>query len=273
MEKLLSKQDIKDVELEAQTDLDTYLGGVVVRGETTEKSIITISKDKQLIFIEGNEHTGFSHLRDRHYRFSFKNYWIATEKGSYRLDNPSKFHPAMMPIIDFVKIADNIFSIDNLNHQKNKRPDFFDMYTGYYSYTENKKEKYHLLTYKDSQIVHSLFPDNKKNNAKRKCRFGKGIVTTSLKFLAGHNDLLVPYEINNGLTAYSILVRKFYSEKIERIFIQKHNNSGEVQEQYFIGYKEFEEFEIFSRETINDFQIGDLSEFEKIITQINDNQA
>jgi hypothetical protein len=270
MEKLFSKDDIREIEVDASSNLDTYWGGIVVNGQPNEKTIITISKNNQLIFVEGNSDSGYSHLRDRHGRFSFKNFWINTEDSVMKLDNPSKFHPSMMPIIDFVKIADMIYGPEYLNTAKNKKPDLFDMYTGYYAYLENEIEKYHLLTYKDTKIVHTLFPDNKKHIAKRKCKFGKGIVNTSLKFPTGFNDLLVPYENDKGVVKYSILVRKFYSEKIERLIIQRHNDVGEVSEQFFIAYRNFENFETFDREIMHDFQYGDLGEFEDIINQIDE---
>ncbi len=270
MEKLFSRQDQIEIETEAEKNLDKYLGGVVLNGQSTEKTIITVSSNSQLIFVEGNNDTGFGHLRDRHSYFSFENYWVTTENNNLKLDNPSKFHPRMMPIVDFIKVADTIYKPESKNITKNNKPDLFDKYTGYYNYTENLNEKYHLLTYKDTKIVHTLFPDKKKHNYKQICKFGKGIVTTALKFPDGYNDLIVPYEDAKKKIRYSILVRKYYSEKIERVFIQKHDTKGLVIEKYLLAYKNFDDFEKFERETIIEFQYGDLSDFEKLINEINE---
>jgi hypothetical protein len=130
MEKLFSEQDLLEIEGDAFLNLNEYLGNIVVNGRSNEKTIITISKKNQLIFVEGNASTGYEHLRERHVFFSFKNYWIEEEEKKYRLDKPSKFHPKMMPIIDYIKVADSIFDVNNKNITKNNKPNIFDKYTG-----------------------------------------------------------------------------------------------------------------------------------------------
>lgn len=269
MENLFTEEELSIIEKEANSNFEYYLDTTVLNGKANETSIITISKKNKLIFVEGNLDTGFKHLNDRHSYLSFKNYWIPNEMDNLKLDNPSKFNPRMMPIIDYVKIADAIFCKENKNITKNTKPELFDKFTGHFNY--NETEKYHLITYKSTKIVHTLFPDKKKHNSKRKCKFGKGITKISTKFPEGYNDLFIPYENNEGKTAYSILFRKYYSEKIERIFIQKHDNGENPIEQYFLAYRNFENYEKFEREDMNRMQIGDLTDFEKIINEIDEN--
>jgi hypothetical protein len=269
MEKLFTEDQLAEIQRNAELEFETYFNGIVVDGKSTEITIVTISKTNHLIFVEGNQYTGFAHLRDRHSYFSHKNYWTINDEKLPKLDNPSKFHPTMMPIVDYVKVADAIFSVENKNITKNHRPDLFDKYSGFYSHSDNI-EKFHLLTYKNTKIVHTLFPDKKKHNEKRKCKFGKGRVTTSLKYPEGHNDLLLPYENEKGIVAYSILIRKYYSEKIERVFIQKHDNIGNSNELYLLAYRNFDDYENFDRETMHEFQYGDLTDFEDVINQIDD---
>lgn len=268
MERLFSTAELTEIETDASSNLEYYLNTVVSNGQATERSIITISKNKHLIFVEGNTDTGFQHLRERHDFFSYKNYWIENDDKVLKLDNPSKFNPRMMPIVDFVSIAEAVFSEDNKNITKNKNPDLFDKYTGTHCYSDQQAEKYHLITYKDTKIVHSLFPDKKKHNIKNKSGYGKGNVTTSLKFPEGINDLLVPYENSEGVIAYSILIRKFLAEQTERLFIQKHNKEGIPEELYPLGYRKFNGFERFNQETIIQFQTADLADLENLIYQI-----
>ena len=267
MEKLFSKEDLIEIEQEACINLEQYLDTVVLNGQSNERTIITISKNNQLIFVEGNNFTGFEHLRDRHNFFSYKNYWTDLD-GKVKLDDPSKFNPQMIPIIDFVKIADSIFNIENRNITKNNRPDLFDKYSGSYFHSDGKTEMYHLLTYKDSKVVHSLFPNKKEHNIKSKLKYGKGIVTTTLKFSEGYNDLIVPYENSNGTIAYSILIRKIISEKTESLIIQKHNQRGIPQTHFVLNTRHFEDFKKFDHEDIIQFQHSNLSGLEKIIRQI-----
>jgi len=209
LERIFTLLELKEIENNALENPD-YIGGVTMDGNSTEKSIMTISKVNNLIFVEGNKHTGFKHLNERHSYFSLNNYWITESSEITKLDKPSKFHPKMMPIIDYVKIADNIFKSENKNITKNSRPEIFDKYTGAYTFSENQTEKYHLIVYKDTKIVHTFFPNSKKNNRKTKMKYGRGIVTTELKFPESINDLLIPYENNNGIMIYSILIRKYF---------------------------------------------------------------
>jgi hypothetical protein len=267
MERLFTEEQLEVITLEAQEKLEEYLGGIVIDGEATETSIITISKDKKLIFVEGNEYTGYGHLSDRHSYFSHKNYWNILDDGTSKLDNPTKFHPAMMPIVDYIKIAETIFIEENKNVTKNSRPDVFDKYSGYYNYSEGESLKYHLLTYKGTNIVHTLYPDKKKHNKKPRCRFGKGVVSTVLKFPEGTNDIIVPYENKDGVTAYSILFRKHYAERIEKLGIQRHDKEGKVIEQHFFSFRVFIDFTKYEYQDIMQLQYGDLSDFENIINQ------
>jgi hypothetical protein len=267
MEKLFTKEELLLIENEANSNLEYYLDAHVLDGNATEISIKTISKKNQLIFVEGNQYTGFEHFNDRHSFLSFKNYWINND-GIIKLDNPSKFNPRTVPIMDYIKIADTIFCEENKNITKNNRPELFDKFTGVLG--SDLKEKYHLITYKDTKIVHTLFPDKKTHNSKRKCQFGKGISKIITKFPEGYNDLFMPYENSEGKTAYSILYRKYYLEKIERLFIQKHDSEGNPTEQFLLGYRNIEMHEKFEREDMNRIQISDLTEFEKIITEIDE---
>lgn len=270
MERLFSQEQLLAIQTEAESGLEKYLYGHVIDGEATEISIVIISRTRQLIFVEGNGYSGYNHLKDRHSYFSHKNYWTINDDNEYKVDNQSKFNPRIMPMADYIKIADTIFCKENKNITRNHRPDLFDKYSGYCNYSDNETEKFHLLTYKDTKIVHTLFPDTKKHNKKITCRFEKGIISTKLNFPEAINDLLVPYKNKNGITAYSILYRKNYSEKIERVIIQKHNEAGEVCNHYILAFRNFDDFVKFEREDMYSLQYGDLSALEQIINQIDD---
>jgi len=272
MELLFSKEQISEILTEADSNLNYYLGTVVFNGESTDTSILTISQDKKLIFVEGNDHTGFKHLRERHAPFTFKNYWVSDDKNGSRLDKPSKFNPKMMPIVEYLKIADFIFSDNNKNDQKNKRPDIFDLFTGTYCFESDVLETFHLIIYKGTRLVHSLFPDKKTHNRKNKTNYGKGFVSTKTKYPEAHNNLIIPYENENGKTAYSVLIRKFYKEKIERTFILKHDDDGNPESSYQIAERTFTDYESFNREDINRYQLSDLVNFENIIDKIDNEE-
>ena len=198
---------------------------------------------------------------------------MADNENGFRLDKPGKFHPKMMPIVEYVKIADAVFEMKNKNVTKNNRPDLFDKYTGVYCFEDEKAETFHLIMYKDTKLVHSLFPDKKTHNRKLKTKYGKGFVSTKTKFPEAHNDLVVPYENEKGKIAYSVLIRKFYNEKIERTFILKHDSVGNPEASYQLGERSFLDFESFSREDINRYQLSDLVYFETIISKIDNDDV
>ena len=269
MEKLFTEEELDIIESEASSNLEYYLDKTIIDGRATHISIKTISKINNLIFVEGNSDTGFKHLNERHSFLSFKNYWYVNETNNFKQDDPSKFNPRMIPILHYVKIADEIFSDENKNVTKNNKPEIFDKYTGYFTF--NEIEKYHLITYKNTKIVHSLFPDKKKHNRKRKCKFAKGVSKITTKLPEGYNDLFVPYMNNEGKTVYSILFRKSYVEKMERLFIQKHDINEIPIEQYLLSYRNFDGFEKFERDEMNKIQLEYLNDFERIINEIDDN--
>lgn len=273
MEKLFTKEELQEIQNSAANNHNLYWNAVVVDGRATEKTIETISKHNHLVFVVGNEDTGFKHFNARHNFFSFQNFWIKKDDTDFKIDNPSKFHPKMMPIKDYVKIADTIFCPQNKNITKNHKPDQFDKYTGIYIYDQGVEEKYHLITYKDTKIVHTMFPDKKKYNRKVRFKYGKGIVSTKLKYTLrnAYNDLLIPYENQEKVTVFSILIRKFYNEKVERFIIQRHDKEGNTKTHYILGERNFEDFESFSRETLHLLQTSDLGELEDIMAQIEKN--
>jgi hypothetical protein len=266
-EKLFGKNELLEIESIANSDPD-LVGTFVVSGDSNDMSILTVSICHGLIFVEGNSDTGFEHIRLRHSFDSTENYWKAENEVNYKLDNPSKFNPQMMPILDYVKIADSIYKAENKNITKNNRPESFDKYSGEYNYSGGKTEKYHLLIYKDTKIVHSMFPNKKKHNIKNKCKYGKGIVTTLFSFADQIDDLTIPYQNENKEVVYTVLFRKFYSEKIERQIIQRHDKQGIPIESFLIGQKTFNDFERFRKEDVIYCQHTDLSDYEEIINQI-----
>jgi hypothetical protein len=75
-------------------------------------------------------------------------------------------------------------------------------------------------------------------------------------------------KIYNGITAYSVLIRRIFAKKKDKLIVQKHDAQSEVIEQYNIAYREFEKFEKFEREDMYALQYGDLRDFEQIINQV-----
>jgi len=266
-EQLFSSLELDDITKEATFREERYVDTIIISGKSTATSIHTMTPINRLIFPEGNDYTGYKHLRERHSQHVYKNYWITTHEGQVKLDRPSKFHPDIVPI-HYSAIADAVFSSENKNVTKNHRPELFDKYTGFYAHKANQPEKYHLLTYKDTRIIHTMYPDKKKHNLKEVAKFGKGHVWQSQILVKNYADLIVPYEDQMGIIKYSILLRRFYTEQVERIYIREHDENGDSEYLIFLGERKINDFNRFDHTIMSSFQHRDLIDYERIINQL-----
>ncbi|TLU97274.1 hypothetical protein [Dyadobacter luticola] len=119
--------------------------------------IMRISLDKQLILFNGDEHTGYQHIYKRHNPIRKGATW--SESGS--MTESTKFSFYHPPIFYYLIIAEAIYCPENLNKDKNIRPDYFDLYIGIYIDAQSITNTYRLLLYKNTRIIHNLFPEQK----------------------------------------------------------------------------------------------------------------
>jgi hypothetical protein len=119
--------------------------------------IMRISQEKQLILFNGNEHTGYKHIYKRHNPIPKGVTWSIS--GS--MTESTKFSFYHTPIFYYLIIAEAIYCPENLNKDKNIRPDNFDLYIGTYTDPQNITNTYRLLLYKNTRIIHNLFPEQK----------------------------------------------------------------------------------------------------------------
>lgn len=135
----------------------------VINVGSDKTSVWKVTPTNGIIIIKGDEYTGFEHINNRH------NYWINEPNWvDGKLDNPSKFNRKSLPIVDYSNISDMLYSENNLNLEKNKKPELFDLYIGEIDDEVNGKMKYRMLLYKDTKILHTLFPEKKDNNRLKK---------------------------------------------------------------------------------------------------------
>ncbi len=116
-----------------------------------------ISQSKQLILFNGNEHTGYQHIYKRHNPIMKGATW--SESGS--IHESTKFSFAHTPILYYLIVGEAIYCQANLNKVRNTRPDRFDLYIGSYTDPQNITNTYRLLLYKDTKIIHNVFPEHK----------------------------------------------------------------------------------------------------------------
>ncbi len=182
--------------------------------------IIKISP-KGLIFFHGNKDTGFIHINERHSNYSFKPFW----KNS-KLDNQSKFHISIFPL-QYVSIADEVFKSENLNNEKNSSNKVLDLYIGK-AVINNVEEDYRLMLYKDTKIIHNLYPVTKHNNIKFNKKFSRGPIELKYSFDEDSKSLFLPYYNENKEICYSITITFEILKKVKNIKITKYSQQIET---------------------------------------------
>ncbi|MFG4003447.1 hypothetical protein [Flavobacterium aquidurense] len=270
MEQLLSREDIEEI-LCNDTDnpVFKYYGlRLMSTDKHSFKEVIAISDKHNLILIKGNEDTGNEHIRERHNFWSTKKYVVPDENGGFRFQNQSRFPMGVAPI-DYLKIADEIYSKENLiENNSHVMAEQFDLYIGAYLFDKTDKEKVKLLLYKGTKIVHSLFLARDSYNQKRakKFPFARGKVEFRIK--KGVEETFIPYYDVRTKLRYGISIEKYASEDIEHIYLlifnpkdYSHNNFIKLLE------RKLTYFQTKKHEEVT-YQFNDLSEVERYIMDI-----
>lgn len=167
----------------------------------------------KLIFIQGNQYTGLNHIIFRHNYFSNEHSPVYS-----KFIETSKFHKDSHLLLDYSTISERLYLPKNLNIVRNKHPDQFDIFTACLSEFNNKE--YSLILYKDTKIVHTLFP-NEKNKKKKKFRRGKMIVQ---KVDFRTTVAVIPYYNFENIARYGFHITYLLDQKIEKLAVLVYEN-------------------------------------------------
>lgn len=262
-ENLLTDKEIKEI-LEQERQNPLFSIAMAISFGSKRNSILRISPIKKIIFVKGDSSTGFEHINDRHNYWSDKSYW-KTIDSEVKLDNPSKFSRKSIPIGEYIDIADKLYDTSNLNIEKNKKPELFEMYSGSIIDSGNVTMKYHMLLYKGTRIIHTLYPHSDKHNNKKIINYVKGEPTSEYHSKNNTFIIAIPYLNNLNTVVYSFQVIKDYENNIEKWVIVHHQLKQAVKVNE-LPIKERVEFE----EDIRRAEYADLTKIEKIIKQLED---
>lgn len=285
MKGILSKEQIEFILNESQKPIYS-LRGIISFAVATENpfSIMKIT-EKGLIFINGTDDTGFTHINIRHTGGRSTHFWKdfsdlngnkiekkdSLGRKKYQLDNPSLFHPHSIPIFDYLLIAEQIYSISNLNNEKNKQPDLFDLYEGKATANKNNEQFYRLLLYKDTKIVHTLYPIKKTFNKQKKiivdfARLSPRTITTLNKI--EDFQVEIPYIDEYNVIRYLVIIRVDPMDNLkEKLYIQVYSPLGQPLFTHYYGSGN-KHCEINSPEFLNFIERMDFTDIEKIIKKI-----
>ncbi len=236
--------------------------------------VVKMSSIKGLIFIHGNNDTGFEHIRIRHEQWVSNPNWIEISdkfgENKISLQNQSLFRKDSIPFYDYCLIVDSIYDKKNLILVNNKRSDKFDLFIGSHTHKDGKVEIYHLLTYKDTRVVHTLFPKSNKYNPKRTKGFN--LVRTNLSSSINLTNLIqeikIPYVNQKKIIRYIIIIRRIPELKCEKSYVQINDSEGNPFKTKMIGVLPNENIEILSQKELLYFENSDFRPFERKILEI-----
>lgn len=235
-------------------------------GEVSHRlSILKVTSEKGLIFIWGDCDTGFNHLNDRHNYWSEKTYW-ENKNQIIKLSDPSKFSKESLPIIDYPKISEAIYVEENLNIEKNKHPEIFDVYIGEVEDDTKKLLRYRMVLYKGTKIVHTLFPEQTKHNKKRvEINLRRGRAKGKFYIEQCKIDIEVPYYDNNDIAIYSFQSCRDFNKKLESGLLINHQ-SGKI---YNLFDRQLENLNMLEyKMEIEKVDLADLNKVEKCIKEL-----
>lgn len=267
LEKTLSKNDITEIEYEAQTNpVFRYYGiRVAYRNDFPQNKILRISDNKNLILIKGNTDTGYDHIIERHNFWSTKIY-TKIENNQIVFQNQSRFPKDQYPLL-FIKIAEEIYTEENyVKDNSHPEAEKYDLYIGNYSFDSIKSEKVKLLIYKGTKIIHSLFPKSDSHNQKRI----KNFQFTRGKVELNKNEVYIPYLDIELKVKFAILIEKDFEKNTENINIITYDLE-DYRYHYIqkIGIRKLIKFNSEKSE-ITTYQFTDLRPIERKIKELND---
>lgn len=238
--------------------------GFIIQFTKSYIDIAHISPSKKLIFIRGNKHTGLEHITFRHNAFSHE-----VNPVNKAFVETSKFDKTER-LLNYSALSELIYIPANLNEQSNKFPDKFDLYNGTVS-----KTSYILLLYKNTKVVHTLYPDAPiKSRQKKKYRRGKMIFKVNgfqvnvplLPYYDkgfGTASVTIPYYDSQENRCYAFQTNFLEKENIEKLALLIYSNGVFTK---FIEFKDqihTPEFSLFNR--VNELKHNNLKQIEDAI--------
>lgn len=223
----LSSEQIEHILYKSKYDFAWQIPGIVSFGGDW-KDILTISP-QGLIYIHGNSDTGWKHIQDRHSYYSTANQF---GKGAH--GNPSKFLGKSIPINDYVNIADDVFTQGNIDTKEHSDGKMFVKYVGQSSRfvgSNGNKEDFVLILYRNTMIVHSLYPkkDIEKGRPKKlleNLSRDQNLITAKMKMLGTDVIVELPYVNRSSIVRYIILIRIDFKTLMATLHLQVNIPNG-----------------------------------------------
>ena len=264
----LKKSELLAITIEAKKPIYQEQNLLLMGRKPTD--IVRVSASKHLILIHGNKYTGLQHINLRHNRFQGAPFWKKKTNGTteeYILDNPSSFSTSTIPFFDYIRIAEELFKEENLNLKNNTNKKYCDLYEGEVTLNHIEKSRYRLVLYKNTRIIHSLYPVEDKFTPKKIIDYYKGSASMTEYLSSCITIIKVPYLNHENIVVYRAIFRLDDFKKTDRLYIEINSKKGKPFISKFIGEKPLT-YNIHNPEIMMGFQFTDLSRIEEIISNI-----
>jgi hypothetical protein len=269
-ESLLSQKEIEAILQEASNPRLKDHNLLIMPMNRT--NVLKVTLINELIFIWGDDNTGWNHINQNHLQFQEKPKWRRTKNkdgSNYWQLKRHCFYPiSTIPFSVYPSIADSIYKPENKTTKKNTNPDMYDLFTGDYHTIKDGIIPFNLLLYKDTKIIHNLYPTSDKFTPNRILKYKR----SGLKGVLNPQDDIVkieiPYLDHNNRTEYQIVFIQDYNQKKEIIVIERYKTDNS-QDNFFITERKLQ-FDCFSDEVLRSYEFGDLSILEGLILTIDD---
>lgn len=128
--------------------------------------------------------------------------------------------------LDFITIADEIFKTENSNIDDNTSIELYDLYVGNSLYLD-KPITYNLLLYKNSKIIHNLFPtENQFNKYPKGFQLYRKLVKSQCDYYNGYFEYEINYFDNEGKNLYKLIFTLNIQQFLTAKFISNIDNTN-----------------------------------------------
>ena len=190
---LLSPEEVKLVSEKAKYSLMMHNPAIIGQFTKNWWDVAHISPFKKLLFIEGQRFTGLEHINMRHRYYTNEHSPIS---GGYVIT--SRFAPDAGTLNDYSRLAEFLYDEKYKVIEKNKRPEIFDVYQAKVEFKE--RLEYCLIVYKNSKIVHTLFPIEKNKVVKKFKKHNFFVEYSEFDFIRG----FIPYTDKEDILRFGI---------------------------------------------------------------------
>jgi hypothetical protein len=253
----LNLEEIELIKVDARYSYFNF-PGFISRFTKNRLDILSITPINKLIFIQGDLETGFKHIKYRHSYFSLPKI-EPNNRGKNKYILPTKFSKNSNPLLDYIRIADKLYIKGVINNNRNKNLIKYD--TFYCKLEDELNKEYLLILYKDTKIIHTLYPIEKGKSELPYTKALLQVVSDNIIRLSFY----IPYIDISGNIKYSL-----------HIDIDASTNTENIKIIIFENDRPKEYIQVINRQIIiqhyrdminrmREYEYANLSKFEDII--------